>query len=205
MIQENKEAFLKIKERLETDVGKIISFVVAERTEGRDWCPWFGLLRMLFPIAESLGNLLYNESSSKNLTMIMAEELSKYNEGYRSFPNTITLLYRHSLTHQDEPRIVLLKSAQWGWKFSFYNKSRHLQVDQSSEGDPMQRIEFDVTQFYDDLIQLCDDLAKRNFNRTIIERYNEWFTLNLVAGKKLSLVEIEAKKEIETFLSTSPK
>ena len=64
---------------------------------------------MMFPVAESLGDLLYRDKAGINLQSILANEFLAVRPGYRRIAATLAVLYRHSLTHHDEPRVPRLR------------------------------------------------------------------------------------------------
>jgi hypothetical protein len=64
---------------------------------------------MMFPIAESVGDLIYQETSSvRNLTQVLANQFEAVRLGYNDKAATLAILYRHSLTHQDEMQGLLI-------------------------------------------------------------------------------------------------
>lgn len=87
--------------------------------------PW-ALVRMMFPIAESLGDLIYQARPTKNLTSVLATEFEAVRPGYQGIAATLSLLYRHSLIHQDEPRVLETKGKKIWWRVSFAMPDQHL-------------------------------------------------------------------------------
>ena len=55
-VKSDEQAFRQILDRLEGDVGTILQLLVgSEKT-----APYWALVRMMFPIAESLGDLIHH-------------------------------------------------------------------------------------------------------------------------------------------------
>lgn len=199
----DKEVFEFIKWRLENDVGEIIKFTFLEREKGRDWMAWWALFRMLFPIAEALGDLIHGEEkSSSNLYNILSKDLAIFNPSYSKVAALITLL-RHSFVHKDEIGIIHSNGKIITWKFSFGNEHRinHLKLEIGRSQPPSRTIYFDTTQFYDDLISLCTNKIK-DPTLGAKERYEGWFMLNLdTQDESRSAIKKQAKNEIRALFN----
>lgn len=193
-------AFKKSQERLENDVGEIINLVIQVR-KNKDWCPWWALVRMLLPIAEAMGDLIFKESkTSQNLVRLLEEELGVHDDKYRKTAALIVLLYRHSLAHQDELRTIRSGQSLVRWKLSFGQEVDHLKTS----ADPSDRnniwLQFDITQFYKDLVQLSRVKAQVD-NKAADERYSQWLMLDLDSREKELFAK--AKTEIEGLIERS--
>lgn len=194
----DKDAFNRMLERLRNDVGEIIKLVVAERSRDRDWCPWWALARMTFPIAESIGDLIYKSTPSNNLINVLGKDLALINPQYASMPNSLALLYRHSLMHQDELRSLDTQSGTLVWMLSFGMNSEHLKLKQINQDKyPVFRVNIDITQFYEDLVRLLEDKIK-NPTPGAWNRYDEWHKLSLIGSEKKA--ETASREEIEAIV-----
>jgi len=193
----DQEAFLKVQGRLVGDVGHVIDLLIADsRTNEAQPPPFWALLRMLLPIAESLGDLVYQEGeTTENLRRIFAEELVSYSENYGKVAALLSLIYRHSLMHQDELRVIEFEGHTVVWSVGFPKDLEHLAV--VVQGDRI-RIQFDAQEFYDDLVRLCDELSQREFGGAAGKRYDDWTHLELqrqasgVGLKQKAVAEIDA-------------
>lgn len=182
----DKEAFDRMKARLEFDVGKIIGYFKSIIQPGDPVCFW-AFLRMLFPIAESLGDLLYqnNNGTAKNLLDILEKDFVQYNKNYQELSAIISLLYRHSLIHQDEMRMIRYqdKSKKWyfvTWSITFGLESLHLKIEKSDlDNTKIIGMNFDITQFYKDLIKILEEKREISYNGKVAARYNSWQDLEI--------------------------
>lgn len=109
----DEEVLQSVKERLVYEVGPIIEYTYNHPdnpsktgTEDWKWIPWKAFVRMLFPIAESIGDLLHRcRKKGDNLKEVF-NDLGEYNERYRAVKNIMVIVYRNALIHQDEPRPI---------------------------------------------------------------------------------------------------
>lgn len=197
----DKESFLLIKKRLEDDAGRLFNLA------SKDFTPFWVFARTLFPIAESIGALLYKRSSTENLKNIFLKELSVYNPKYGEFAALVALIYRHSLIHQDELRNVCYKDYLISWEVSYHyphisSSTKHLELSKSASSEKSLSLHFDLRQFYEDLLRLCEDKSKINFSGLIAQRYNEWMVYELKEGSKdLNRTEKEAIEEIKKIIT----
>ena len=202
----DKDALINIKTRLVGDVGYLIHLVEKRNEEGEaKHIPFWALLRTMFPIAEALAGLLYGDSNGNTqnyLKRLFDEELVAYNPNYKRCSAILTLMYRHGLIHTDLPRPITnvdgTITCTWGVGFG---GNVHLNIH---KGVPYTRITdgvagmgisipFEVKQFYADLVQLCEDLAQRNFNGLLAENYESWKTFVINPNKPFQLL---AEKEM---------
>src|SRR5262245_47225771 len=107
-VASDKEAFQQILGRLEGEVGTMLKLIEVGRIE-KGWfpntAPFWSLVRMMFPIAESIGDLIYRkESTVQNLQSVLNTNFEAVRPGYAENSAVITMIYRHSLIHQDELR-----------------------------------------------------------------------------------------------------
>jgi hypothetical protein len=196
-VHSDDQAFKQVLARLEGDVGTIITAVLREKTNGRwpDTAPLWALVRMMFPIAESLADLVYRtEKTADNLRRLFEREFEGVRRGYAGKAAILTLLFRHSLTHTDELRSLRSAGVEVGWKLSFAMPGGHLQVGRSGAGE--YGIWFDTTAFYDDLAAVCRNQISSAWGGAVMARYNGWLLLDLDAKPKLSSTETAATQEI---------
>jgi len=62
----------------------------------------------MFPVAESLGDLIYrnDNATAHNLWSVFQNDFGQVRPAYRGKAALLAQLYRHSLTHHDELRIL---------------------------------------------------------------------------------------------------
>lgn len=184
-VENDAQAFSQILWRLENEVGQIVQLIVLGKTNFsmfKGTAPFWALVRMMMPIAESIGFLLYSETSTtQNLLNVLENEFTAVRSEYRGKSSILTLLYRHSLMHQDELRTMLSDGREVGWIVTFGVKDHHLEV--CREGNYLS-IHFDTTQFFEDLRHVCQRASNGNYDGKVAELYNSWLTLNLDRSRK---------------------
>lgn len=75
--------------------------------------PFWAIARILFPVAESLAWLLHaeeNTGTSARLSWLLREVLSNRKSAYRDMASIICQVWRHGLTHGDEPPLLVIDS-----------------------------------------------------------------------------------------------
>lgn len=190
-----------IRGRLENDVGRLL-----EVASKNDIFAFWAFLRMVFPVVESIGDLVFREkSSTNNLKCILKEEFGKHNKAYFDVAALLIILYRHSLIHHDELGIIDFKNFKVSWALQFdWTPHNHLKI--TREGLDQVSICFNIKQFYDDTLKVCNDLYMRDdFNGEIGERYEKWKTIKLEEAdgtsiKKEALREIKKLKSLPVFV-----
>ena len=191
--QNDTDAFQNVKNRLVDDVGGIL---LTNRIDGL-FTPFWAVARMLFPIAESIGDLIYQNDihPTINLEQVFQNEFEEARIGYKNKANLIAQLYRHSLTHTDELRELKHNEMICTWLLALDRSANHLSSERLSEN--VIRIHFDLLQFYDDIKKVLDNLvikaAKNTFNDKIKERYNGWTELDISHDAKYQ----KARTELE--------
>ncbi len=147
---------------------------------------------MLFPIAESIADLIYQKdnATSSNLIKVLENEFERVRRGYNGKANVIALMYRHSLTHTDEARALYYPRTTMTWKLSFGQPADHLKVRILARG--RKQLQFDLTTFYEDLRQVCRNAQRGKWGRKVAKRYNGWLLLNLTAKHQSAINEIKA-------------
>jgi hypothetical protein len=182
----DEQAFRQILGRLEGEVGTMLRLVQigkAERGLFPDTAPFWSLVRMTFPIAESIGGLIYrNDSTVRNLRSVLETEFEQVGAGYAGKSAVLALLYRHALTHQDELQSLQTGGREVGWWLSYGDKGHHLRVTQHSP--VVFTVQFDTTAFYDDIVAVCRNAAGRAWAGAVTARYNEWLTCDLDAEQR---------------------
>jgi len=215
-MEDDVQALKNIKNRLNNDVLPIIELITSEFMSGKQdnkfakgYVPYWGLLRMSLPIAESIGALLYdNDSTVQNLRAIFQNDLSSYNLNYRNLANILIMLYRHPLIHSDEIRAINTSGYHVGWSLGITNPMKHLKVIKFKEQEGRFNIHFDPEEFINDLDSLLDSLIvraeKNEWEGKLGERYVKWTNIdldNIEQTKKLGISknvceEIRAKEII---------
>ena len=201
MVKSDKQAFRQVLGRLENEVGTLMR-LIEESKKGdhyfKDTAPFWSLVRILFPIAESLGDLIYrNASTVKNLTSVLGTEFEAERSGYKGKEATLALLYRHSLTHQDEMRSVVTPTRECRWRLSYDERADHLKVIRRTRR--VVGIQFDTTAFYDDVVRVCRTAMRKRWGGEVKKHYNGWLILDLRPPKSLKLNEQAAVTEIDAL------
>ena len=176
-VASDEEAFRQILLRLEGDVGTILQLISKGKKEGffPDTAPFWALLRMTFPIAEAVGDLIYH-STALNLQSVLENEFEAVRAGYRGKAAILTLLLRHPLAHTDELRTLVIGQREVGWLVSWSGQQKHL-MHHNVRG--MDVIHFDTTAFYDDLVAVCRKAMGKTWDGQVMKRYNEWLTFDI--------------------------
>jgi hypothetical protein len=200
-VRSDEQAFRQILGRLEGEVGTTLRLIVDGKNKGLfpGTAPFWALMRMMFPIAESLGDLIYrSDSTAANLKSVLELEFEAVHAGYKGKAATLTLLYRHSLSHHDELRVLEMGANKVGWIVSLSNQENHLKLVR--QATDLVAIHFDTTAFYDDLHAVCRKAIIKQWGGHIMDRYNKWLTIDLMNKKGRTAIENAAISESSTFL-----
>ena len=178
-VASDKQAFRQILLRLEGDVGTILQLILKSKEVGffPNTAPFWALLRMTFPIAEAVGDLIYRDKTVQNLQSVLENEFEAVRSGYRGKAAILTLLFRHSLIHTDELRTLVIGQREVGWSVSWSEQTSHLSLLNIPGIDVV--IRFDTTAFYEDLIAVCRKAMGKTWDGQVMKRYNEWLTLDI--------------------------
>ncbi len=169
------EAYSSIQTRLLNDLEP-----VWQNINSRSYSPFWLLARSMFPVAESIGDLIYKSSkTSENLEKFIDNDLSKIDPIYKNKGKLIALLYRHSLMHQDEPRSIHGGSYTIDWQIAFFNGTNHLKVLAKDGRSRSCTMSFDLRSFYNDLILLLEKYKLNGPKRGVVSRYNSWTFMNV--------------------------
>ena len=189
-VKSDKQAFRQILDRLENDVGTILHLILKGKKEGLfpGTAPFWALLRMTFPIAEAVGDLIYRDNSTvQNLQSVLENEFEAVRSGYRGKAAILTLLFRHSLTHTDEMRRLVIGQREVGWGISWSEQMSHLSLLNVHGTDVV--ISFDTTAFYEDLIAVCHSAIGKPWGGQVMKRYNGWLTLDTDQTRKTKIIK----------------
>jgi hypothetical protein len=180
-VASDDQAFQQILGRLENEVGTIMRLIEIGRHEKGLFigtAPLWSLVRMTFPIAESIGDLIYREDSAvKNLRSVLDREFKSVRSGYAGKSAALALLYRHALTHQDELQSLQTGGRELGWQLSYRGGAEHLRI--TNHGPALWSLRFDTTTFYEDTVAVCRASIGRAWGGAIMSRYNSWLTCDL--------------------------
>lgn len=115
-VRSDVQAFRHISQRFQGEVGGILERI--DFTRGP--VPFWSLVRVMFPVAESLGDLIYrrDDATALNLRSVLETDFEAVRPGYRGKAALLALLYRHSLTHHDELRVLEAVADVWGGKLA---------------------------------------------------------------------------------------
>ncbi len=191
-VKSDKQAFRQILGRLENDVGTILQLILKGKKEGffPDTAPFWALVRMMFPIAEAVGDLIYRDRTVQNLQSVLENEFEAARSGYQGKAAILILLFRHSLAHTDELRTLVIGKREVGWTISWSGQMNHLSLSHNAhEIDVV--IHFDTTAFYEDLVAVCHNAMGKSWGGQVMKRYNGWLTLDID--------DIDEKKKSKTI------
>ena len=191
-VKSDKQAFRQILTRLEDDVGTILQLILKGKKEGLfpKTAPFWALLRMTFPIAEAVADLIYcncNKSTAQNLQSVLENEFEAVRLGYRGKAAILTLLFRHSLAHTDELRTLVIGQREVGWWVSWSGQTSHLSLLNVPGIDVV--IRFDTTAFYEDLVAVCHNVMGKQWDGQVMKRYNGWLTLDIDKTRETGIIK----------------
>jgi hypothetical protein len=185
-VTSDTQAFQQILGRLVNEVGTGLQLIdIGKREKGlyKDTAPFWSLVRQMLPIAESIGDLIYRGNSTvKNLTSVLATEFEAERPGYNGKAATLAILYRHSLTHQDELQALQTGGKEVAWQVSYGDPSSHLKLVKVNPTCAI--ICFDTTAFFQDLVKVCQTAQGKAWGGEVMKRYNGWLTYDLDAEAK---------------------
>lgn len=164
-----EEAYSNIQGRLLADLEPVWQMI-----NHRAYSPFWLLARELFPIAESIGDLIYRDKPTVNLTKVLENDFSKIRPEYAGKGKMIALLYRHSLIHQDEPRSIYSGNISIYWNLAFIDGRYHLQVSDINRRSRSCVMQFDLRTFYEDILSLLELYKVKGPKRGVAARYNSW-------------------------------
>lgn len=183
---DNDDAMKRVADRLKNDVGIILSDSIRNHRT-----PFWALARMLFPIAESLSDLLgYRKSgTSQGLSEFFNKELVKRNARYADTSHIICQIWRHGLTHGDEPPALAMKDSKGVnkvcvWRVILNSSPDHLKVSKVKANHV--QVTFSLEDFYNDLLCICTNRAviQAKSANDVADRYNQWTVKNLGNNRK---------------------
>jgi hypothetical protein len=193
-VRSDVQAFRQISRRFQNEVGAIIGRVDFVRGP----VPFWSLVRVMLPVAESLGDLIYrrDNATAQNLRSVLEIDFEAVRTGYRGKSALLALLYRHSLTHHDELRVISSAGKHVGWRVSGAEDSNHMKAVRTRPN--FMTIEFQPRSFYADIIQVCTKVQRRRWSGRVRARYNSWMLMDLDAAQTNSTVTA-AKVELATL------
>jgi len=187
-------AFGHVLGRLEGDVGGILKAVLEGRvlSGDRPHVPFWALARTMFPIAESIADLVYRSSNTaEQLVKVLATEFEAVRPAYKGVAATLTLMYRHSLAHQDELRLLKSKGRTVFWKIGIRDVA-HLAISKDRRPNDF-TVQFNLVDFYEDLTEvIMAEQAKAHGGKSK-DRYKEWGILDLDAPKPKTRATIDVR------------
>jgi hypothetical protein len=198
---DDQNAFELVRGRLVGDVGGILN---RAGRPGENFTPFWALCRCLFPVAEAIADLLHhdkNEGTAKRLTRFLSADLEGIRTGYERLAATLTVLYRHALTHTDEMRVLITGGRTVNWSIFFGNPAGvapHLAIEKLDASN--YRVNFNASDFYGDLVVFLDKAkAKTTWGGKVMGRYNSWLELDLDLQASPTATEQQAINEIAKF------
>jgi hypothetical protein len=207
------QAFHSVRENLRREVGAIFEYVEKQNPPVHIY---WAFLRMLFPVAESIGDLAYRSSPSANLLRILREEYIALNPNYGKVAALLIYIYRHSLIHSDALREIDFEDTKITWALipnwltsghlDLMGKASYDTTDPNNiKGSFLISIKFSVKQFYEDTLEVCNRMynTSRKFNGDAGKQYDNWRTLHLERKVKNTNIETEAMTEIVDIMNRS--
>ena len=188
-VRSDEQAFRQILSRLEGDVGTILQLISKGKKEGffPNTAPFWALLRMTFPIAEAVGDLIHcKDRKGQYLQSVLENEFEAVRAGYQGKAAILTLLFRHSLAHTDELQTLIIGRREVGWLVSWSGQQKHL-MSHNVRG--MDVIHFDTTAFYEDLVAVCHNAMGKTWDDQVMKRYNGWLTLDLDKTRETKIIK----------------
>lgn len=184
-VRSDVQAFRQISQRFQDEVGGILGRIDFARGP----IPFWSLVRVMFPVAESLGDLIYrrDDATALNLRTVLEVDFEAVRPGYRGKAALLALLYRHSLTHHDELRVLEGSGKRLGWKISGAEDSNHLRTLHTRGRDVI--MEFQPRSFYLDIVGVCARAQKMRWGGHVRARYNGWMRLDLDTARVNSTVK----------------
>lgn len=194
-VSSDAQAFKQIAERFAAELAGLTRAIDFEAGP----VPFWALLRISFPVAESIGDLLYGPThkTAAALRLVLEQEFESVRSGYRGKAALLTLVLRHSLIHHDEPRRVCRDHQCITWHLDSDCDDSHLAVDWSRSGERL-LIKFQPRAFCEDIVAVCRHLEARSHGGKVMARYNSWLTLEL-AGRTLNTNESCAADELDAL------
>lgn len=169
IVSSAEEAYSNIQSRLLADMEPVWGMINSGR-----YSPFWLLSRELFPIAESIGDLIYRDRPTVNLTKVLENDFCKVRPEYAGKGKMIALLYRHSLIHQDEPRSIYSGNITINWSLAFIDGRYHLRVSDIDRRRRSCVMQFDLRTFYEDILALLELYKEKGPKKGVAKRYNSW-------------------------------
>lgn len=164
-----EDAYARIQARLLEDLEPVWELI-----NRRNYSPFLLLARELFPIAESIGDLIYQGRPTVNLTKVIDNDFSKIGPEYAGKGKIISQLYRHSLIHQDEPRSIYSGNITVDWSIAYIDGRNNLIVRDIDRRRRSCVMQFDLRTFYEDMLLLLEQYKTKGPKRGVAAQYNSW-------------------------------
>lgn len=192
------QAYQNMLNRLVDDVGPVWNLV--DHTD--DYGPYWLLMRSMMPVAESIGDLIYrHDSTSQNLEDLIENELAEVRPIYKGKGALITVLYRHSLMHQDEPRSLYCGNITIDWNVAYMDGRFHLTTSNKDSRRRSCTMQFDLRSFYEDLQEVLKRCIRNGPRKGVVKRYNSWSFLNLNKTVRSQAKKTLLQKQAKDFYS----
>lgn len=206
---DNPDGVQRVRTRLHDDVIRLFHLC-----SSNGFFPLWLLSRSMFPIAESIAALLYGNvpgQTSATLAKFIHDDLGAIDGRYKPLASTLCQVWRHGLTHHDEPPYLIVRPATQdpltanadtravSWRLAFNDPANHMTF--ATYGQTV-HFTFSLTTFLEHLAQVLDDQAKwAGLPQGIVkDRYNEWLVKVLDENKPNS----EAGKAAGEILAVLP-
>jgi hypothetical protein len=165
-VRSDAQAFRHIARRFQDEVGGIIRNIDFENGP----VPFWALIRIMFPVVESIGDLIYREdrATARNLRSVLEREFANIRSAYRGKAALLALLYRHSLTHDDELRTITSKRQKIGWMITSDQSGEHLTVVKPRPR--LRVIVFQPLALYQDVLDVCESAATARWRGEVKRR-----------------------------------
>jgi hypothetical protein len=195
----------QIKENLIKELGPVFDLIEEKKREG--YFPHRLLVRALFPVVESLADLLSEKTdrTSMNLYEFIRDYMSKVRPGYKNCAALLVKNFRHTFIHQDTMKVLFRRSASGeqfmiSWSLGYDHENLHLNpwmVDNNHL-----KIDLQLRYFYHDIISTCDYLCENLTDEESEIIHKKWFNQAVeVLSGKLNNLEHRMLKEAECFIN----
>ena len=198
----NQHAMDLVAKRLQDDFPPLFQVYENQAT-----APFWVFCRALFPIAESLASLLLGgqipDSTSQRLSRFLRDFLGPQRDGYNYSANIITQMWRHSLTHGDEPPCLVIDGQMsLSWALILNHSDNHLGF--LAIGERNAQFQFSLFDFYEDLLAVAlDRTALAGLAEDEVrDRYNSWTVKHFpIQGTRPSRSEQDAESELRALFT----
>lgn len=144
-----------VKSRLEEDVGSYFTCAEEVYRNNRRGIGLWALVRMLFPIIESVSQVA--SKGSKKFDIQSGRQVRLLGKLGFKYPNLTWQMYRHALIHNDELMPLRYRGRQIDWSLSIGDSHQYEQGI----------LTVDLKQLYDDLVAHLDSQIAKSKQKSV--------------------------------------